>query len=324
MIGIGHVSFGIRQRQFHCLDLQVKGLRVVRVQITDTGVREDAHGDQRCDPLPIGRDFMQGQIVKGFCEGAAPIGAVCGHIGHAERGPMFGRKCADGFGQFAFVKGVAFGLGDQTQRFGQRSVYENLSRFGRPPAGHEGFGKAGLVGQCLACAPPKFCDDRGDQKSVFGIANGRGKEIGKRQLAKPVGQGDPGRHRSGDGDAFPSAKRHGVVICKPLGRPRTGGSTGRVQPMQFRPVPQNGKGVRAQPVSCRLHQRQRDRRRNGRIHRIPATRQHGQPGLGRQRMRGRDDITRQNGGAARGVGVCCAQIHSAHAAANRCSAKVTQ
>ena len=54
--------------------------------------------------------------------------------------------------------------------------------------------------------------------------------------------------------------------------------------MQRRPVPQDGKGIRPQPVAGRFHHRQDGRGRDGGINGVAPPGQHGKASLGRQRL----------------------------------------
>jgi hypothetical protein len=98
-------------------------------------VSQDAQGDQRGQPLPVGRDLVQRQATVLLAHGADPFAVVLGQVGERHR-PAGGARCVnDPPSQVAAVEGLAFAGGDGLQRAGHVGAAEDLARQGRPTAG---------------------------------------------------------------------------------------------------------------------------------------------------------------------------------------------
>jgi hypothetical protein len=68
--------------------------------------------------------------------------------------------------------------------------------------------------------------------------------------------------------------------------------------VQRAPVPQDREGVAPEAVAGRLDDDESDRRGERGVDRVATAGQHGETRLGRERLRGRDDVARKDRGPA--------------------------
>ena len=139
-----------------------------------------------------------------------------------------------------------------------------------------------------------MANQRGDREAVARIVNGGLRQRGQRQRAETFRQRDPAGYRTRHGHRVPAYFRHSGFTGKQIRMPARRRTTGRVQTVQLFTVPDDGKGVAADPVAGRLNHRQRHRGGNGRIDGIPAQLQHLHACLSRQRLRCRNRVMAQH------------------------------
>jgi hypothetical protein len=144
VVKIGHVVFGVPERQLHRLDLQVHGLGVIRIKVADAGIGQDAQRHQCGDPLAVGRYLVQSHVVEAARNGAAPVSFVACQVSDRQDGIMRLGKGCNLLGNDALVERLALGLGYEAQGAGVSRAAEVLaSPWARGLAGRKVSAKPG-------------------------------------------------------------------------------------------------------------------------------------------------------------------------------------
>ena len=227
-LALGHESVDIGKGQFHGFNLQVLRRHAIDGQAGQIEVFQNAQSNLGGDALAIGRDFMQGVLAVIFRQRRDPLGLELGKVAHLVAAAVVSRKARQGLGNFATIKRLALGLRDQTQAARCRWKFEQLTHLGGTAPGQKALGKSGQRLQLGGGRFPLLLHHHRQQISPFSDLDGRLQQILKRQLAKTLAQGDPGRHRTRDGDRIHAAlgRRGGrcavfglkVARCPGLGR----------------------------------------------------------------------------------------------------------
>ena len=302
--GLGDMLVGIGQRQLGRFDGEMHRLDIVDRIGADAEISKNAEGDQGDDALAVRRDLVHGSAGELLRQRADPVGPVRAKIVERQNRAMPGGVGGDLLGNRAAIEALAFGLDDRFERRCQRRIAEALAGLGCAALRQEGVGEARLLAEQPAAHLPEAGDDRRDGETVAGIADGRRGQRRERQAAEAAPERDPAGDGARHGDAVPAARRHGAASGEARRRPGGGRPAGRVQPVQFLAVPEDGEGVAAEAAAGRLDHGQRHGGGKRRVDGVAALRQHGEAGLSRERLRGRDDVVAEHGGALRRVGLC--------------------
>ncbi len=270
------------------------------------------HGErhERDDPLPVRRDLVELGAAETGRDRAAPLRPVRRKVRDRQRRAMQRRLRGDSLRQRALVERPAPAIGDRLERPREIGVAEGFPGRGRPPARHELRGEARLVRQHRRTFGPAGGDRRRNGEALPRVADRRPEELAEGQPPEPLGQRRPGRHRARHRHALPAPLGHRRAPGEALRRPAGGRAARAVQAVERLPVPEDRKGVAADPVAGRLDDRQRDRRRHRRVDRVAAAQEHPEPRLRRQRLRGRDHVSGQDRNPARRIG--SREIHRHH------------
>ena len=252
---------------------------------------------------------MQRRLAEALADRAAPVVAMSGEVVLGQRRAMLPREGGDLAGERAAIEGFAARLGDQAQALCHIGRAEDLAGERCPAARHEMRGEAGLLLQRVGATPPELADDRGDVEAARGVVDRRLEQGLEGQLAEALRQLGPGRDGARHGDALPATLRHAALSGEALGRPGSRRAARGVEPVQLLAVPEDAEGIGAETVAGRLDHRQGDRGGERRIERITALAQHREAGLGRQRMRGRDEVAGEDGRAPGRVGRVDRELH---------------
>ena len=73
VLDVGHEGLGVPRADLDRLDVQMNGARIVRVEVAHSGLRRRAKGDQRGDPLSVGRDLVQVRAIEFLRDGLYPV-----------------------------------------------------------------------------------------------------------------------------------------------------------------------------------------------------------------------------------------------------------
>ena len=306
---VGHVGVQIGKGHLDRLDLQVQRHRIIGAHVTDASMAEHLERHQRGDALTVGRDLVQVQVVEAAGQRAAPFGAMRGEVLFGQHGAMGAGVIRNLLGDGPLVESAAARLRNRRKRIGHVMAPEPFARPGRAPTGHEGLGKARLVGQDLRAALPQRSDHRRHGKTIGRVADGGRQYRGQIEFAEPVDQFGPGGDRARHRHAFPAAERDLVLPGEALGRPAHRGRARGIEAVQFLAVPQDAVPVRAQPVARGLDHGQGRGGGDGGIDGIAALGEHRQARLRRQGMRGGNHVLGQNGRTAGSIKGVMAQCH---------------
>ena len=200
-------------------------------------------------------------------------------------------------GEGATVEAFALRLGQLGEGFRLGRVAEQLAGARRRAVDGEGVepgfqhrhgGAAFLV--FAAGDFPLVGDHRGHREAVAGQGNGWLQQVGEGQPAEARGQLGPGRGNARHGDRQPAMHRHLVVpggfhLVDGNGRRRVAAG---VQAVQLVLDPDQGEGVAADGAAGGFDHGQRGGGGDGGVNGVAAGTQHGDAGLGSQRLRGGD------------------------------------
>ena len=172
----------------------------------------------------------------------------------------------------ATVKGLAVRQRDLAQ--GGAGIGENksLTRLRGAATRHECLRVTRLVLQQWGGAAPLVGHGASDSMAAFGQFDGACHQIGKRQLAKASGQGDPAGHGARGSHGVPATHGHRAAMAalEVLRVPGCRCHTRGVQAVQFLAVPQDGEVVAAQAIRHRLDNCHAGGGGDGRVHRVAA------------------------------------------------------
>ncbi len=254
---------------------------------------EDAERDQCDDALAVGRNFVDGVAAVIMLQRAYPVGLVRGEVRYPHRATVLLRVSLDFFGQLAAVERGALGGRDFLQGRGVVGPLEHLAGRRRTATRHEGFGEAGLDFQLRHLRRPLPGNGRRDHESLASVADRRLEQFLEGQLAEFPVQLDPGGDAARHTHRIPAAHRHLAFLGEVLGRPCRGRTARGVEAVQLLAVPDDRVGVRADAVGHGLHQRQRDRGGEDRVHRAASRGEHLYARLRGERLRSADDVFRE-------------------------------
>ena len=289
----------VGEGELHRFDLQVLRGDAVDLARGEVEVLQDAERDLRRDALPVGRDLMQGLAAIVMGQRRDPFGRAGGEVGRGDRTAVFARVARRRLGDLAAVVGLAAGLRDEPQGARGGGKTKQLADTRRAPPGQEGLGEARQRRELGRGGGPFLLDHDRHRVTALGDLDRRLDQIGERQLAEALAQGDPAGHRAGHRHAVPAAlgRRGGVgavATFEVIRRPGLRRAARGVEAVQTLAVPQDAERIGAEPVADRLDDGHRRRRRDRRVDRIAAGQQHAQPGLRGHRMRGRHDIAAED------------------------------
>ncbi len=234
-----------------------------------------------------------------------PFGLIAGQIGLGHAAAMVARMACQLLRQFAAVVSFTLGGGDFFQTLGRFGENKFFTHVRRAAMRHEGLRVTGLVLQQRHGIGPLALHDGRNQMAARSQVDGRFEQVGKGQLAQLIRQRDPAGHGARHGHAIPAS--HGKCVAvffrEVVARPGRRCSARRIQAVQLAAIPHDGEGIAAQATGNGFDYGKRSSRRDRRIDGIAALLQHAQAGLRRQRLRGGDDVTGEDGRACRRIGV---------------------
>ena len=313
---IGDVRVDVGEGELHRLDLQVLRLGAVDRQRLEVELAQDAERDQRSDALAVRRDLVQAVAVRIDADRLDPLGRERGQVARLHRAAVRARVGGNRSGDLALVEGGAARRGDRAQGARRGREREALADLRRPAVRQERLGPAGLRREQRRRRQPLPLDDDRHRIAAFGDVDRRGEQIGEGELAETLRQRHPARDRAGHGDRVPAA--HGrplrvaaVFLAEVLGRPRRRRPARGIEPMQLRSVPEDAERVRAEAVAARLDDRHHRRRGDRSIDGVAAALDHAEARLRRERVRGRDDVAREDRDARRRVARLPIEVHGA-------------
>ena len=157
--------------------------------------------------------------------------------------------------------------------FAEGRVAEALAFLRRPTAGKEDLCEAGLVLEAGHRAGPVRGDDGGDGEALLGVADGRGEDLGERELAVLRVELEPAVAGTRDAPGVRAVERDRAVGERRdlFGRERQRRASGGVQAddLLLGRIPEDGEEVAAEAVRRRLHQAEAGVRRDRRVDGAP-------------------------------------------------------
>ena len=299
------MAIDVGKSQLHGLDLQMLRGHAVHRQAGHVEAIEDAEGDQRRDALPVGRDLVHRVVAVVLGDRRHPLGLPGRQVGLGHGAAVGLGVRGDGRGHLATVEGLTLRLRDLAQRACGIRESEALTDMRLAAMRQEGLRETGLRGDLAQAGGgrPLVLHDHRHAVAALGDLDGRLHQVGKGQRAVARVQRHPAPHGAGYGHRIPAALGRAldvgaVLAAEVLGRPGLGRAARGVQALQRLPIPQDAEHVRPEAVAARLDDGHHRRRGDRGVHRIAAALQHLQPGLRAQRVRGRDDVAGEHGGAA--------------------------
>jgi hypothetical protein len=288
--GIGDMSCRVGHSELCRLDREVLKLGPVGVKAIEIATIENAKRDQRCQPLAVRRQFMDSDAPEINRERRDPFRLVFGEVGERYCAAFARGRRRNGLRDGAAVKGAPFASGDRLQRLRMSQATEELASRGRPTLRQEDPRELAKAAERRNLARPDLGDNRRDEKSSAGVADGRLEQCLERQAAEPPVQRHPVRNRAGYGRGIPAGCGHRSQIGEASLSPARRRTAGGVESDERAAGGDNGEGVAADAVRHRLDDGQRHGGRDRCVDRIAALGQHGEPRLRGKRLAGRDAI----------------------------------
>ena len=196
---VGHISVHIGKGQFHGFNLQVLRIDAIDFHAAQIKVFQNTQGNQGCNALSIGGNFVQGVATVILRNRLYPFRTVLRQVLQSHGTAMLIRKLHQGFCNFTFIKSFAFGLGNGAQATCRRFELKQLSHVGGTAPWQKALCKTRQGLQKRRSGKPFLLNDHGQGIASFGNFNGRLHQVGKGQFAKAIAEGHPStdsaRHR---------------------------------------------------------------------------------------------------------------------------------
>ena len=185
-------------------------------------VLEDAKHGERCNPLPVGRKFMEGQSPVVDREGLNPLARMVRKIAVRHGCLVPGCILHDRIRQFPSIEGLPARRCDLLQGPGMQGKAHPAPGRRGVVAGEEYLAKGRHVPPSPRGCRPVPCRHGGDMESIAGIGDCPLQERGEREAAEPAMQFHPATDGSGNGhriparlgDCSPAAHRRDIETCR--------------------------------------------------------------------------------------------------------------
>ena len=140
LIEIGDHRIANRQRALGRLDQAVKISKAF--DIPDPQALEQAHEDQRSEPLRGGRRVVERRAVDVQGKRRAPVGAIGLEVGARHRRADAFEIAGDFARDITAIEIIEAGMGELPKRFAKLRHFADIARLGRLAAGQIGRSKA--------------------------------------------------------------------------------------------------------------------------------------------------------------------------------------
>ena len=298
---VTHVRLQVGEGQAHGFDLEVHARGGTDGRVFVGQVFEHAQRHQRRDALPVRRNLVHLMAAETDADRLDPFAAVRRQVRQAQGRAMRRREGADLVRQPAGVEGFTPRACDLFERVGLLRETPDLGHGGCAATRHEGL-ETGVRLQVADGLGPLPGDDRAHGEAVARMADRIDEQVLEGQRAETLRQRRPARHLTRHGDRVPTPRRHGVHALEARGVPARGRAARGVEAVQPAALPHQREAVAADAVHDRLDHRQRDGRRQRGVDGVAATGEGRRASLCGQGLRGRDDVARQHGLPAGGIG----------------------
>ncbi len=197
------------------------------------------------------------------------------------------------FRELAAIERVACRCCDALEGCRHRGTREHLAGLRCASPGQEVLGPAEVLGHDRDGRIPFLRDDRRHAIAFPGVTNRRCEQLLEREATVALRQGCPARYSAGDRDRFPAAFRNRLLARVAFRHHGHRRAARCIQSREGLAVPHDREEIAAEAVAARLDHRQRDGARERSIDRVAALLQHGDARTDRERLRRRDDVTRE-------------------------------
>ncbi len=171
-LGIADMRFDVGHAELGGLDLQMLHFRAIGIEPPDIDAIEDAQRDQRGQPLPVGRKFVNAIALEIDAQRRDPVRANVRPDPPAHSAPPSALAAVgDPFRDPAAIESLALRIRDELERFGLIAAAENFACRRRAAIAQEGLREARELPERLRLLPPHFGDDRGDEEAVARVAD---------------------------------------------------------------------------------------------------------------------------------------------------------
>ena len=126
-LGIGDDSKRFGESDLHALDLSMDDGWIIRIERRVIELFKDAHGDQCCDALAVGRHLVDPGVGEIDLHRLRIDGPVIDHVVHSKETTVTLGHGGDSLGQFAFVEGLPRCVRDLPECSGLIRVPEDLA-----------------------------------------------------------------------------------------------------------------------------------------------------------------------------------------------------
>ena len=299
-LGVGDEAVGVGEGELHRFGLVVVAFGRFTRPAAEVKAFEDVERHQGCDALAVRGHLPHLVATIADADRVDPGVGVSRQVCLRDVAAGLGGEARYAFGDLARVEIGATRGGQPRERPRVAGRTKQFSRTRPASVRGERFEPASKLRADVLAAVPAFAQlpavgsYRADGVAFARIGDGRLEQAGERQAPESRVQVSPGGGRPGHGHRQPAVLRYlaQALASEEFGRMGGGRPARSVQPVEFRPVPDEGKRIGTDAVGHRLHDGQRDRCSDRRVDRVATLAKHPQSCLGGKRFARRDDAPR--------------------------------